>query len=123
MGGLGNLRKNKLSFTIVETFVECAFHEGTQMDKELILNFAKQNGLTFCEAKRQLKLARRFYNYCKRQLRENPEDQSIEELTKIDMMRIRNEAAELGTELTPQEVEEAVDVLRYTRRMIRSDLD
>jgi uncharacterized protein with HEPN domain len=49
----------------------------------------------------------------------NPYDQTFEEMTEQDMLEIRNALAETGTELTPNEVKESVEIIKIIRNMIR----
>jgi hypothetical protein len=88
---------------------------------DFIRQYARENNLSYKRAKRNLEAAEKFRDECEAQLAANPFDRSWEELTEGDVFRLRRQAAEQGIEWTPQEVRDAVEIMRFVRSQIRGD--
>ena len=71
------------------------------------------------KARSVVKKIKKAIELCEGQLQENPFDRTVEELSHEDMLSMRNFYAENGLEYTPQEVNNAIEILIYIRSMIR----
>jgi len=88
-----------------------------------IREIARKNGWSMDKVRKALRTAARLMQAVEDHLSDFPFDRTYEEMTHEDILRVRMFFAEAGKELTPQEVENAVELLRHIRAMIRGELE
>ncbi len=85
----------------------------------IIKSVSEQLGVSPKRAKKIIEKVKKFMKTCEDQLKENPFDRTVEEMTEEDILLARTMFAEMGIEYTPQELNEAVELIIHMRAMIR----
>ena len=89
------------------------------MNEKEIKQFAKKHGISIAKARKSFKLAGKAIKVVGEGM--EPYDRTIENLTEQEILHLRTKCAESGTELTPQEIKDAVFIIKYIRSMLREE--
>ena len=87
------------------------------MNDKAIQNYAEKNGISIQKAKKHFKLAEKAIGIVEDTF--NPYDYTVETLTDEEILYLRTRCAEIGTELTPQEIKDVIEVIKLIRTMLR----
>lgn len=93
--------------------------EKMKMNKKMIEEYAKKYNISVQKARRGFQLVGKLIGIISENF--NPYDTSVEDLTKQDILILRTHCAEVGLELTPQEITDTIEIIKTIRNMLRND--